>query len=359
MTPTEILYEPLPVGRIGVRTGDEKVIVAKDYACFASLLEEYVAHGAVAIAIPMSSPEAQSINEMPLLLRRRIRVVNDDREEEAIERIFYGIRRELGITVSADTRQLVFPKEMPLELRKALSSIHANAKKLVLAFNYQLQAEVDIERASQSFRYTREKIQDSNSRLILAHFEGLLNHYEATKYDSYTPKGSTRIELINAFDSLANDSDYIQYSDAIQSLANPQERSSALFKLKELSRTLSSKKLVGVTWDYFSKIVKVWTGIPIPESKELSVFSNNRPLPALINMQVARDRAVKGWLESGTAAQPLTREGKLVSDEKIRWLPPMPSMKVSSPDDSMFSLGTVSQLLDALNKVKDQLGPEE
>lgn len=359
MTPTEILYEPLPVGRIGVNSEDQKVVIAKDYSCFAALLEEYVAHGAVSIVIPKSSPESKSIDEMPSLLRRRIKVVNDDREEDALERLFYGVRRELGITLSTDSRQLTFPKGMPREVSEALSNIHANTKRLMLAFNHEFQAEVDIERANQSYRFIREKIQDSNSRLVLAHLEGLLNHYEATKYDSYTPKGSTKIELINAFDSLANDSDYIQYSSAIQSLATPEKRSSTVIKLKELSRTISGKKIVGVSWDYLSKIVKVWTGIPIPESKELSVFTNEKPLPALISMQVAREKAVKNWLESSTTAQPLTRDGKFVSDDKIRWVPPMPSMKVYSPDDAMFSLGTVSQLLDALKKLKIDLGPEE
>lgn len=358
MIPTEILYEPLPVGRIGVNLDNQEVVVAKDYSCFAVLLEEYVAHGAVSIIIPKSSPESKSIDEMPLLLRRRIKVVNDDREEDALEKLLYGVRREFGISLSTDSRQLTFPMEMPPEVSEALTNIHANTKRLMLAFNHGLQAEVDIVGATQSYRFIREKVQDSNSRLVLAHLEGFLTHYEATKYDSYSPKGGTKTELINAFDSLANDADYIKYSAAIRSLADPDERDSAVIKLKRLSRVISGKKIVGVSWDYLARIVKVWTGIPIPESKELFVFTNEKPLPSLISMQAAREQAVKSWLGSSSTVQPLARDGSLVSDIKIRWLPPMPSMKVYSPDDAMFSLGTASQLLDAFKKIEIHLDAE-
>ena len=49
MQKNEILYEPLPIGRIGVRRDTEEVVVAKDFSCFAHLLEEYISCGAVGI----------------------------------------------------------------------------------------------------------------------------------------------------------------------------------------------------------------------------------------------------------------------------------------------------------------------
>lgn len=352
---TEILYEPLPLGRMGVQIDNQKVVIATDYSCFASMLEEYIAHGAISIAIPKSSPEVKTISEMPLLLRRRVRIVNDDPEEESIERLFYGIRRELGITISEDTRQLKFPKMVPSELVTAVLSAIANTKRLMLAYNNQFQAEVNVENATKAFRFTRQHISDVNSKLILAQLEGLLRYYESAKYDSCAPKAGTGIELINAFDELANDKDYNRYSDEIRNLGSPQTRDTALFRLKELSRQISTKKFIGVSWDYLSKVIKVWTGIPIPESKELSAFTNEKPLPSLIDMRAARDNAVKNWIVSPKSSQPLTREGLPVTSENVHWLPPMPSMKSHSPDDVNFSLGTVSELIDALNKVPDPL----
>lgn len=351
---TEILYEPLPVGRLGVQIDDQKVVIAQDYSCFASMLEEYIAHGAISIVIPKSSPEAKTIGDMPLLLRRRVRIVNDDPEEDSIERLFFGIRRELGITISEDTRQLKFPKTVPRELVTAVLNATANTKRLILAYNNQFQAEVNIENATKAYRFTRQHISDGNSKLILAQLEGLLKHYESAKYDSCAPKAGTGIELINAFDELVNDKDYIRYSDEIRNLGIPKTRDAALLRLRELSRQISTKKVIGLSWDYLSKVINVWTGIPIPESKELTAFTNEKPLPSLIDMQAARNNAVRNWLASPKSSQPLTREGLPVASEKIHWIPPMQSMKVHSPGDTNFSLGTVKELLDALNKFKDE-----
>lgn len=173
LSATEILYEPLPVGRMGVQIDDQKVVIAQDYSCFASMLEEYIAHGALSIAIPKSAPEAKNIGEIPLLLRRRLRIINDDPEEESIERLFFGIRRELGIAISEDTRQLKFPKTVSRELVTAVLSATANTKRLMLAYNNQFQAEVNVESATKAFRFTRQHISDVNSKIILAQLEGL------------------------------------------------------------------------------------------------------------------------------------------------------------------------------------------
>lgn len=359
MNSTEILFEPLPIGRIGVRTDNEEVVIAQDYSCFAKMLEEYIAHGAVSIVIPASAPESKTIAEMPLLLRKRIRLVNDDREEEAVERLFYGLRADLGITVSKEARNWRFPKSMPTELRRAVSAVLDNTRRMMFAYNNQVQAEVNVETAIEMFRYVRDRIADTTTKLIIAHLEGLLTHYDRAEFDAFVPRSSSGRDLINAFDQLVNDSDYVRYSEAVADLAVPSSRGSAISRLRELSRSLSAKKFVGVSWDYMAKLIAVGTGIPIPESKELTVFTNEKPLPSLINMQPARERAVQQWKNSPEAHNPLTRKGRSVSNEKVQWLPPMPSMEVYSPDAPSASLGTVSELLDALNKAREIMRPKD
>lgn len=64
---SEILYEPLPIGRMGVRKDNQEVIMAQDFSCFAQMLEEYICFGAVQIVLPSSSPEIGTLNEMPLV----------------------------------------------------------------------------------------------------------------------------------------------------------------------------------------------------------------------------------------------------------------------------------------------------
>jgi hypothetical protein len=349
---TEILYEPLPIGRIGVRIADQEVVIAQDYSCFASLLEEYIAHGAISIALPKSSPEAKSIENMPLLLRRRIRVIDDELEDESLARLFYGVHRELGLTFDENTRQLVFPNGIPPEVEKAVSKMHSVTKRLMLAYNKQIQAEVNLEKARNVYQHARKLIKDSNSKLILAQLEGLLNHYESASFDSCSPKGETRIEVINAFDQLVNDADYVNYSTLISDLSTPQNRETTLFKLRTLSRSISAKKIAGVSWDYLSKFVNLSTGVPIPESKDLAIFSQSKPLPTLIDMQPARQRAIKNWMATANTEQPFNRAGELLASTEIRWMAPLPSTQVYGVDEGICSLGTAGELAAALIKLQ-------
>ena len=124
MKPTEILFEPLPVGRIGIRTRDKEVIVTKDFSCFARLLEEYICHGAISIVMPSSAPEAKVLDQMPSLLAKRIRVVDDSTEREAVERLLFGLRRELNVKIAEDTGELQFPRDTAREIFEQVSQAH-------------------------------------------------------------------------------------------------------------------------------------------------------------------------------------------------------------------------------------------
>ena len=85
----KILYEPLPIGRMGVRKDNHEVIVANDYSCFAQMIEEYISYGAIKIVIPQSAPEVKTLEQMPLLLKDRILIVNDSTEIETQHRLLH------------------------------------------------------------------------------------------------------------------------------------------------------------------------------------------------------------------------------------------------------------------------------
>lgn len=69
-------------------------------------------------------------------------------------------------------------------------------------------------------------------------------------------------------------------------------------------------------------------------------------------MADARKQAVEMWKNSELTHAPLRRDGLSVSDEEIKWLPPLHSMKVCAPDDKMFNLGTVGELLESLKSAQ-------
>jgi hypothetical protein len=359
MNITQVLFEPIPIGRIGVAADTTKVIFANDYSCFGKMLEEYIGHGAVSIVIPSSSPESKNTNDMPMLLQNRIRVINDEQETEAIMRLFHGVCSEFGITTGADLLQLHFPREMPVDLKAAIQATLSNTRRLLISYNHQVQAEVNVELAITLYRKVRSAIVDPNTRMILAQLEGLLRHYEQAEYQALAPRSDSAQDLINMFDQLVNDPLYIKYSEACAQISLSSTRGRAISKLRELCRSISSKKYVGVVWDYATKVVKVWPGIHMPESKELAIFADSKQLPQFINLQSARLAAVQDWKSSGLSRSPLNRLGQPIGDKKVYWLPPFESMEVASPHSANSTLCKISELIEALEQARDALGVDD
>ncbi len=351
MRSTEILFEPLPIGRIGIRARDKVVIAVQDFSCLGRLLEEYICHGAVSIVMPSSVPEAKVLDQMPSLLAKRIKIVDDSKEREAVERLLYGVRREFDVRITEDSGLLHFPKGTAFEIFNHVSQVHDDVKRLAMGFNHGIQIELSLDSSKRALRYLRKVVPDSNTRIVLSQLECLLNEYSEVAFDSHSPKSDTPSQLVTIFDKLVNDAEYLAYSDSIASLALPDSRPGALAKLKEIRQVGLSKKVVETGWDYFAKVMKVWTGVPLPESKELAVLVRDRTLPPALDMSSARIKAIEMWKSSDLTATPLRRDGSPIADGHIVWVPPLESMKVTSPDDRSFSLGTVDELLAALNNI--------
>lgn len=356
MQKSDVLYEPLPIGRIGVRKIDQEVIVAKDFSCFANMLEEYICFGTVNIVIPKSAPEITTLDQMPSLLRKRIKVIDDDCEIEAMRRLLFHLRNEFNATLSDEDLYFNFPKDTPREIVANLNKVHFDVKRLAIGFNHGIQVDIDPEASIKSLRFLRDKTVDGQSKVVLAQLEALLRVYGEVKFDAASPpRESTPKELISIFDRLINDAGYLEYSDAIVRLGQPSTRDKALIELREIERGIRSNNYISTGWNYLSKALKVWTGLPIPESGAIASIVKNRSLPPLVNMTEARKHAVEMWKNTELIHSPLRRDGKPVSGDNIHWLPPMDSMEIHSPDNKSFNLGTVGELVKALEKSKELL----
>lgn len=352
-----ILYDPVPIGRLGVRKSDDEVIIANDYSCFAQMIEEYISYGVVKIAFPLSAPELKSIEQMPTLLQNRIEIINDNSEREALHRVLFSLRKEFEVKIDENNDYLNFAKGTERKIIDSIEQLHSNFKKIALGFNHNIQIDINTQSFSKTLRYLRSNVTNTETRLLLAEIESLLNQYEKVEFKGIAPpKNDTPKELMNLFDRLINDKNYLEYSDSIQKLTIPAYRSEALLKLRELTRTLKSKNFIAEGWDYVSNLLKVWTGVPIPGSKTIASIFKNRQLPTLVDMDAARQKAIKLWRTKGTTNMPLKRDGLPITNEEITWIPILDSMKVSSLYGRYGTLGTVGELRKALEKFQEQKG---
>jgi hypothetical protein len=349
-----ILYDPVPVGRIGVRKSDNEVIIANDYSCFAQMIEEYISYGITKIAIPSSAPELRTLEQMPLLLRDRVQIIDDTSERESLHRVLFNLREEFEVKIDEDHDYLKFAKGTERPVIASIEQLHTDFKKIALGFNNGIQTDVNIESLSKALKFLRGSLTSTETRVLLAELESLLNQYGQVEFKGITPpKNDTPKDLMNLFDRLINDKNYLEYSASIQQLSIPEDRNEAMLKLRELTRMLKSKNYIAEGWDYVSKVLKVWTGLPFPESKTITSLFKNRQLPAFVNMELARQHAIGMWRSSGNTNNPLRRDGLPLSNDEITWLPVLDSMKVRTQYNRLGSLGTVGELRKALEKFQE------
>lgn len=352
----KILYDPLPIARMGVRKEDQEVIIANDYSCFAQMIEEYISYGAIKIVIPQSAPEVKTLEEMPILLKNRISIIDDTVERETVHRLLFKLRKEFNVKIDEDYIFLKHPKSTERILIDSIDQVHEDLKKIALGYNHKIQASINTEIAIKNFRFLRTKVVDSDSRLVLAELEAILNQYKKIEFEAITPpKEDTPSELISLFDKLINDRNYLEYSDSINQLTIPQGRDKMIIRLRELSRLIRTKNYIAEGWDYVSKILEVWTGVPLPESKAISSLFNGKELPSFVNMDAAKIRAAEMWRSSNSTKIPLRRDGLPIANDDIIWLPPLASMQIKTSNRKHFSLGTLGELRKMLQSVETEI----
>jgi hypothetical protein len=366
MKPVEIIYEPVPVSRIGIRKEDGEVFAGTDYSCFAHMLEEYISVGTMKIVIPRSSPEAMMVPDVPNLIARSLKIIDDHKENEATARLLYGLRKEFSLDLTEDTNELKFPEHARSvksaaaapankepDVRQGIELIHRDVKRLALGFNHGIAIDFDTEKSLKIMRFVRNKTQSAEVRSVIAQLEGILSRYEPVSFGSAFPRDSTPKQLISLFDRLVNDPDYVAFSNNVSQLSSPGTRARALVEIRDYTRMISTKKFFGTSWDYMTKLLKIWPGVPLPESKDIASFVGGREAPLVVNMLEARIRAVESWRSTTRSSVPLRRDGGRLSDETIDWLPPLASAK---PGGSHYApiAGTVGDLLRQLQEYESK-----
>lgn len=347
MKVSEILYEPLPIARIGIEKESQEVIIATDFSCFTQMIEEYISFGAIKIVIPQSSPEIKSLNQMPTILNKRIKIIDDANEIQTVNRILSAIRKEFSVKINEENNYLKFKKDTPRNIINNIQNTHKIVKKLSLGFNHGIQIDINTEVSKCTIRQLRSQIKDTNSRLILAQLEGLLSQYNEIKFQAIAPlKDKKYTEIITHFDELINDSTYLDYSNSITQLSIPDKRNKAISELKNISRIIGSKEYIHNGWNFITKIVKAWSGVPLPESKTIASIIQDKQFPLLVDMGSARNNALDMWKNSTYPNNPLKQNGESFNKHNIDWMPPLDSMKTQN--NNYLSLGTAGELLTSL-----------
>ena len=331
MPVAKMLYETLPLTRIGIRLNDNEVVSAVDYSAFAFIIEEYISSGVSEIVVPASSPDLEMAGSLPKLLSQALKVIDDAKEIEAAERLLFSASKDFNVELQEDRQKkgVSYVSGLKVErldegakIKSALWFTHANVKRLAFGFNHGVSVGFNVDAAISAMRFLRARTRSAEARSTFAQLEGLLSHYEALSFGSVIPKDKTPRQLISLFDKLVNDPTYLSFSSDIALLSSPNARERALVRLRDYTRLVSATKFAGVAWDYTTKVLKVWPGVPLPEAKDLSAVMLGREAPTIADPQPLQGRALENWRLSTVSEKPLNYDGTRLSDDGIEWLLP-------------------------------------
>jgi len=306
LSSTSILYESLPIVRLGARNADEEVVTAPDFSSAAYMLEEYLALAVTGISIPSSVPEAKSILQFPNLLQKRITIINDDQERNAVSRILHPVMRSLEIREREDGLSFAYPKKMPQKVRRDFDIIRKSLFRLAIGFNHGIRVGISPVDVALHCRSLRDGLAPGDASVVLAQMEGLFGVYGDVDFNAPLPAESTPPELVSLFDRLVNDPCYLALSSSVGELGFPQTRKAALSRIRKQGRKLLTNSLLTKGWNYGGKAIKAWTGTPVPEAETILTFFSGKTLPVLVDLKSARMRAITRWQRSIDSIEPLS-----------------------------------------------------
>jgi len=340
-----VLFDPLPVGRIGVRLADEEVVLGTDFSTFAWMIEEFVALGATTVHVTKSAPEVRLVGQMPRLLRRRVTIIDDEPETMSTALILEPIHEELGCWIERGT--LLFSKKTPPSTQRAVRQIGHGLHALAVGLNHGTQVGLSAAAFCSALETIRSQARSPEARATCSQLLGVAKAYREVAFDAPHAKALAPTSLLNLFDELVNNERYLTFSRAVARIGSVSGRRAALSRIRSTVRSLFSSPPAAARLESVTKIVSVGSGKALPKAEALFSMFSVRRMPVLVDLAQAKRLALRRWLAAG-ASEPLNQSGQRLSHGAVRWLPPLASASPSAPGDSLLHMGRVGELREVL-----------
>jgi hypothetical protein len=343
-----ILFDPMPVARLGIDLQTENVIIGNDFSCVAFMIEEYLAHGMTKLVIPKSRPETSLVPDMPRSVQNRVEICDDAESIASAGRILFHARLQVGATYDDESGRVRFQRETPREIQDNLISAHNIVRRLAFAFRYQTGLEMIAKAARANLTDLRVSLTHTGERSILAELEGVLSQYNPLSFEGVRLDRLDAATTLNALDQILSDPSYTGYSTAISHLGPAEHRRRAFSDIRRYGRLMLESRLASLGWSTLSAVVSAFTGSKLPSLQDLKKDLPPNPMPLMLDLQNARQRAIDSWKVNPPEVPVTCGRSKSTPARDIAWLAPCPSISASKTGAALNSLGTVRELQKAL-----------
>jgi hypothetical protein len=200
------------------------------------MIEEFVALGVTTIVIARSAPESRLLKQMPPLLRRRIRIVDDTAEVQATALIVEPIHDEAGCRVLGGG--IAFSRKIKPKLRAAVTRVHHDLYALSVGLNHKTQVAINHTMLADALDQQRKSLRDDRARSVASQLSGVIAAYRSVRFEGPKVASATPTQIITLFDQLVNDESHVGFSNSVASLADAAGRRAALSRVRSNVRRL-------------------------------------------------------------------------------------------------------------------------
>src|SRR5262249_26840894 len=139
------------------------------------LVEEMLAHSAIQVGIPATSVLGQAISTLPPTLRKRVRVLDEDRQVRMkCDAVFRGMADELNLSLGGHG---VGFGQNPTQIQSDAAALYLEFYPYLLALEYEMEVAIDVPSWADRADEIRSQLRNPEARAILSVISGIARTY--------------------------------------------------------------------------------------------------------------------------------------------------------------------------------------
>ncbi len=264
------------------------------------LIEEFVAHAAVEIAIPENSLAAQVVAELSPILQDRVRIVDrDGASRKLVNHILAPVYEEFEMVVEERSHHPHIAKqsrdETQFPIVRAVVALHEELYDFILGTHLQLQVGLDFIRLKSAIQFLRRHTRGKDARACLAVLQGVTATYRPLSVSSATLKPAANDDQMYHFRTFVEDQTYRDLSRNTSQLGIPNRVQRATELMARGVRKLTMQPIVKNIISLGRTGMSVATDVPLPETEVVERLIPNGYFPPIISLDELYDRAHQEW----------------------------------------------------------------
>jgi hypothetical protein len=298
-----LLPDALPFIRMLVTSTGRAVV--GDGSGLQFLVEEFIALGAIEVAVDACSSISNVVGQLPRAYKKRVIIVN---KREKVSKKLKGFLNPI-----ADEFDLKFcpPNSMsgnrktPEKVLTAAYGLQRSLYWFLMALDYKLQVDVDLTSMKNDIGTLRQLSRNPDSRANLAVLSGILETYNPITYSSLSLHSTAPSQLVQVFQEFAQDEAYREISAQAHLLGFPAHARKAVVNIGRLSREFVTKSPFKQIVNLSSKLISAATSLPLPDADSVASLVRDAYLPPIIPLKKAIQKAKETWEEVNPSFIPL------------------------------------------------------